>query len=70
MKRYLTWFLLLPAFWPGSTVLAQTGKVLTEYVIVNGDTIPAIGYDPFVVKGKREFSSKKKEAAYEKLLLG
>jgi hypothetical protein len=68
MKRYLTWFLLLPALWPGSTLFAQTGKVLTEYVIVNGDTIPAIGFDPYVVKGKREFASKKKEAAYEKLL--
>lgn len=44
-------------------------QVLTEYVVVNGDTIPAMGYDTYVVKGKREFTSKKKEKAYILLVL-
>ena len=68
MKRYLNRFLMLLSLLAGSYSFAQTGKVLTEYVIVNGDTVPAIGFDPYVVTGKREFSSKKKEAAYDKLV--
>jgi hypothetical protein len=37
--------------------------------VVNGDTIPAMGFDTYVVKGKREFASKKKEKAYILLVL-
>lgn len=67
MKRIKRLLLLLVAL-QSSICFAQTGKVLTEYVVVNGDTFPAIGFDPYVVKGKREFATKKKEAAYDKLV--
>ena len=60
MKRVKRLILLVVAL-HGSICFAQPGKVLTEYVVVNGDTIPAIGYDTYVIKGKREFANKKKE---------
>jgi hypothetical protein len=68
MKRQIKRLILLVVALQGSICFAQPGKVLTEYVVVNGDTIPAVGYDPYVVKGKREFANKKKEAAYDKLV--
>jgi hypothetical protein len=67
MKGIKRLLLLLFAL-KSSICFAQPGKVLTEYVVVNGDTIPAVGYDAYVVKGKREFANKKKEAAYDKLV--
>jgi len=68
MKRQIKRLILLLVALQGNICFAQPGKVLTEYVVVNGDTIPAVGYDPYVVKGKREFANKKKEAAYDKLV--
>lgn len=55
------------AFYIIAFVLLATyakAQVPVEYVLVNGDTVPAVGYDAYVVKGKREFESKKKEKAY------
>lgn len=44
--------------------LAQNGTLVAQYIVQDGDTIPVMGYDTYVVKGKREFDSKRKEKQY------
>jgi hypothetical protein len=48
--------------------LPMQSQTAVEYVVVNGDTVPAMGYETYVVKGKREFQSKKKEKEYVMLV--
>jgi Domain of unknown function (DUF4294) len=67
MKAFYNYILFVLPLFAALPLGAQTGRVLTEYVIINGDTVPAIGYDTYIVRGKMEFASKKKEAAFDKL---
>lgn len=48
-------------------VFAQTAGngSIVEYTVVGKDTIPSIGYDEFVVKGKRELTGKKLTEYFE-----